>query len=76
MMSVAESVLQKIQSLTPDQQRKVMNLVDELAKANTNKHHRRSLMGVFSHLNIHITEDDIAEARREMWGNFPREVLR
>jgi len=75
MMSVAESVLQKIQSLTPDQQRKVMNLVDELAKANTNKHHGRSLMGVFSHLNIHITEDDIAEARREMWGKFPREAL-
>lgn len=74
-MSVSESVIEKIQSLTPDQQREVMKLVDELAKANTDKHHRRSLMGVFSHLNIHITEDDIAEARREMWGKFPREAL-
>lgn len=74
-MSVAESVVEKIQSLTPEQQREVMNLVDDLAKANTNKHHRRSLMGMFSHLNIHITEDDIAEARREMWGKFPREAL-
>ena len=74
-MSVAESVIEKIQSLTPDQQREVMHLVDELAKANTNRHYRRSLMGMFSHLNIHITEDDIAEARREMWGKFPREAL-
>jgi hypothetical protein len=74
-MSVAESVIEKIQSLTPDQQREVMNLVDELAKSNTNKHRRRSLMGAFSHLNIHITEDDIADARREMWGKFPREAL-
>ena len=74
-MSVAESVVEKIQSLTPEQQREVMNLIDDLAKANTNKHHRRSLMGMFSHLNIHITEDDIAEARREMWGKFPREAL-
>ena len=74
-MSVAESVIEKIQSLTPDQQREVMNLIDDLAKANTNKPHRRSLMGMFSDLNVHITEDDIAEARREMWGKFPREAL-
>jgi hypothetical protein len=25
-------------------------------------------------LNIHITEEDIAEARREMWGDFPRDI--
>ncbi len=74
-MSVAESVIEKIQSLTPDQQREVINLIDALAKANTTRRHRRSLMGMFSHLHIHITEDDIAEARREMWGKFPREAL-
>jgi len=74
-MNVAESVVEKIQSLTPDQQREVMNLIDALAKANTNNHHRRSLMGMFSDLNVHITEDDIAQARREMWGKFPREAL-
>lgn len=74
-MSVAESVTEKIQSLTPDQQREVMSLIDALAESNTNQHHRRSLMGMFSDLNIHITEDDIAEAKREMWGKFPREAL-
>jgi hypothetical protein len=25
-------------------------------------------------LNIHITEEDIGEARREMWSNFPRGI--
>ena len=25
-------------------------------------------------LNVDITEADIAEARREMWGNFPRDI--
>ena len=30
----------------------------------------RSLRGLWKGLNI--TEQDIAEARREMWGNFPR----
>ena len=34
----------------------------------------RSLLGLWSDLNIHITEEDIAEARREMWGNFPRDI--
>jgi hypothetical protein len=32
---------------------------------------RKSLRGLWKGLNI--TEEDIAEARREMWGNFPRE---
>jgi uncharacterized protein with von Willebrand factor type A (vWA) domain len=75
-MSVAESVVEKLQSLTPEQQREVAELVDALAaKTNATKTPRRSLMGLFSDLNVHITEGDIAEARREMWGNFPREDI-
>lgn len=26
-------------------------------------------------LDIDITEEDISAARREMWGNFPRDIL-
>jgi hypothetical protein len=33
-----------------------------------------SLRGLWAGLNNHITEEDIAEARREMWGNFPRDI--
>ena len=32
---------------------------------------RKSLRGLWRGLDI--TEEEIAEARREMWGNFPRE---
>jgi hypothetical protein len=32
---------------------------------------RKSLRGLWRGLDI--TEEDIAEARREMWGSFPRE---
>jgi hypothetical protein len=28
---------------------------------------------MFAHLNIHISAEDIDEARREAWANFPRE---
>ncbi|MGI9067830.1 MAG: hypothetical protein ACR2HX_15700 [Pyrinomonadaceae bacterium] len=74
-MSIERSVIQKIQALTPDQQREVMEFVESLQKGSPEPHARRSLMGLFSDLNVHITEDDIAEARREMWGNFPREDI-
>jgi predicted DNA-binding antitoxin AbrB/MazE fold protein len=36
---------------------------------------RPSLKGILANKGIHITEEDIAEARRECWGNFPREDI-
>ena len=30
------------------------------------------LFGSLAHLGVSISEEEIAEARREMWGNFPR----
>lgn len=72
-MSVSESILEKVQLLTPEQQREVMEFVDTLVKADTPKEPRRSLLGLCADLEIRISEEDIAEARKEMWGNFPRE---
>lgn len=74
-MSIERSVIQKILSLSPNQQREVMEFVESLQKGSAEPQHRRSVMGLFSDLNVHITEEDIAEARREMWGNFPREDI-
>ncbi len=34
---------------------------------------RKSLRGLWSGLDV--TEEDIAQARREMWGDFPREDI-
>lgn len=33
----------------------------------------KSIFGLWADRGINITDEDIAEARREMWGNFPRE---
>jgi hypothetical protein len=33
----------------------------------------KSLEGLWAKYDINITEEDIAEMRREMWSNFPRE---
>jgi hypothetical protein len=37
---------------------------------------RPSLRGLWEGLDCNVTDEDIAEARREMWGNFPREFPR
>jgi hypothetical protein len=34
----------------------------------------KSVIGCLEHLGVNITDEDIAEARREMWANFPREL--
>jgi hypothetical protein len=73
-MSIEEQVLEKLRELPADKQKEVLDFVESLKENNGAKTPRRSLLGLWADLNIHITEEDIAEARREMWGNFPRDI--
>ena len=73
-MTVEEQVLEKLRELPPEKQQEVLEFVDSLQKENGAKKPLRSLVGLWADLDIHITEEDIAEARREMWGNFPRDI--
>ena len=66
--------MQKLQELPPDKQEQVLEFVRDLAQQNGAKQPLRSLEGLWADLDIHITEEDIAEVRREMWGNFPRDI--
>lgn len=69
-----ESVLQKLRELPDDRRREVADFVEFLYERSAPKHPRRSLEGLWAGMHEHpITEEDIAEARREMWGNFLRE---
>jgi hypothetical protein len=49
----------------------VLGFVEFLKEKNRPKAPLRSLRGLWEDLNIDVSEKDIAEARREMWGNFP-----
>jgi hypothetical protein len=71
-VTIEEQIVEKLRDLPPEKQKKVLEFVDSLKKDSGPKTPRRSLRGLWADLNIHITEEDIAEARREMWGNFPR----
>lgn len=74
-MTLEEQVLEKLRDLPPEKQQEVLDFVEFLEEKNGGqKKPRPSLLGLWSDLNIHITEGDIAEARREMWGDFPRDI--
>jgi hypothetical protein len=72
-MTIEEQVLEKLRDLPPEKQKEVLDFVGLLKEKNGPRLPRRSLLGLWADLNIHLTEKDIAEARREMWGNFPRD---
>ncbi len=43
------------------------------SRKQSGKQPKRSLYGLWS--NVRVSAEDIDEARREMWGNFPREDI-
>jgi hypothetical protein len=73
-MTIELQILEKLRDLPPEKQKEVLDFMDCLKEKNGNKKPLRSLLGLWADLNVHITEEDIAEARREMWGNFPRDI--
>jgi hypothetical protein len=73
-VTVEEQVLEKLRGLPPEKQKEVLDFVSSLKEKNGTPQPRRSLRGLWKDLNVHVTEEDIAEARREMWGNFPRDI--
>ena len=75
-MSLQTELIDKIKKLPENQQMLVKSLVDELARGRDRSQPMgsRNWFGALEHLGVEITEGDIAEARKEMWGNFPREI--
>lgn len=71
---IANEIAAKVASLPLERQREVLQIVESLvesAKRDTAPQvPRRRLMGDLEHLNVHLTEEDIHEARREMWGGY------
>jgi len=74
-MSIEKSVLEKLLKLPLDKQKEVLDFVESLEKKVSQRLPRRSLKGLWAGLEVNISPEDIAEARREMWGGFPREDI-
>lgn len=74
-MSIGQAVIEKLRTLPPDKQQQVLDFAEFLQQKSIPKRPRRSSKGLGANLGINISEADIDEARREMWGNFPREII-
>jgi hypothetical protein len=67
-----EDVLQMANQLSAvDKVRLIERIAPQIERDLTKQGPRESLRGLWQGVNI--SEEDIAEARREMWGNFPRD---
>ena len=77
-MTIEQQVLEKLRRLPPEKQEKVLGFMDSLKEQSdanqSSGRPLRSLRGLWKGLVPDITEEEIAQARREMWGNFPRDV--
>lgn len=73
-MTIEQQVIEKLRGLPPEKQREVLDFLESMKEKNGDGKPRRSLLGLWSDLGVRITEEDIAEARREMWGKFPRDA--
>lgn len=69
--TIEEAIVARVRELPPERQQEVLdfaNFIGEKAKRP-----RRSMYGLWKGMGLSFSEEEIAEARKEMWGNFPRE---
>jgi len=72
-MDIIQVIQQKVSQLKPNQQQEVLDFTEFLVQKYSSvlpknlKQSSHSAAGCLSHLNVHITQKEIAEIRREMW---------
>lgn len=71
-MSIDERVLDKLHALPPDRQQEVLDFLDSLGQKSQQVAPRRRLRGLCADLSVKLSAEQIDEARREMWADFPR----
>jgi hypothetical protein len=73
-MSREEAILEAIREIAPDKEKDILVRAEQISsQPPARKKSFPSLAGIWSDLKIDLSEEDMKEARREMWKNFPRE---
>ena len=71
-MNLEQAILNKLRGLPPKRQQEVLDFAEFLQQKTMPKRPLKSVKGLWANLDMDITEEEITEARKEMWGNFPR----
>jgi hypothetical protein len=69
--AIEDAIFEMVRALPPERQQEVLDFVEFLEHRGKPGRRRASAEGLWADLNISLTDEDIAEARREMRGNFP-----
>ena len=73
-MTSEEVLLEQIKVLPPDLKREAIHFVEFLQTKVKTKQPRRSLKGALADLDIKITDEDIRQARNEMWRGYTEDT--
>lgn len=70
-MTPEEVLLEKFKVLPVYRQQELLDFAEFLeSKESVEKHSRRSLKGALTDLNMKITDEDIRQARNEIWRGY------
>ncbi|NES99134.1 MAG: hypothetical protein F6K61_00880 [Sphaerospermopsis sp. SIO1G1] len=72
-MNTEKLLLENWRVLPLDKQIEVLEFVQSL-NAKTASKPRKHIKGIWANLKFEITEQEITEAKQEMWGNFPKDI--
>lgn len=67
-MAVENQILECVRTLPPDQQERVREYAEQLCQQSRTPVPLKSLEGLWTRYSFVLTDEDIAEARQEMWG--------
>ncbi|MDQ6788728.1 MAG: DUF2281 domain-containing protein [Acidobacteriota bacterium] len=73
-MTVEETVLEKVKVLPMNRKQEVLDFVEFLESKEAVKRPRRSLKGALADLDINLSEEDMREARNEMWRGYTKDT--
>ncbi|MFP4439678.1 MAG: hypothetical protein ACLFVO_20740 [Chloroflexaceae bacterium] len=73
--SLEQTVLDRLRDLAPEEQRAVFDFVEFLHQRRRGTPPYRGVKGLWADLDVQISAEEIDQARREMWGTFPREDI-
>lgn len=71
-MSTWEMIAERTKDLSLEQQLQLLAFLDSLTRRRPPRT-LKSPAGLWEDLSVDIRREDLAEARQEMWGNFPEE---
>jgi hypothetical protein len=69
-MSIEQAVTEKLLQLPREKREEVLDFVEFLLDRLAGRRGADNGQGLWSDLEVDITDEDIAQARREMWGTF------